>query len=229
LTAADPRNQSWHEPPLPVWWAVPILVAALLLSVVAAGHGTLPGDRALASAIQRRTPDPLMEWFVLLNRFGQALPWATLLTVCIAAALVLSRHRAEALLVLVTLPLRLLNAGLKLLFDSPRPTLDAVQITELADGYGFPSGHASSAMIFYGVLFFIAPRVIRSRTVCRIVRIATVIMIVMAGLARIAVGAHWPSDVLGGCLLSDHNLIVIIVVYRHWTRRPTDSASPHGQ
>ncbi len=216
------RDRARPASSLSAWWLVPIAVLAAPLSLVAAGSGTLPGDRAITEAIQRHTPALVMEWYVLLNHLGEVVPWTALVTVGLALILAVIRHLAEAMLLLVTLPLRLVNAGLKLLFDSPRPIETDVTITELADGFGFPSGHASGAMLLYGVLYFVAPRVIRSPALRRLLRIAAIMMIVMAGLARIAVGAHWPSDVVGGYLWGGLVLIILIVVFQRLAGRRAD-------
>ena len=65
--------------------------------------------------------------------------------------------------------------------------------------YGFPSGHATAAAAYFGALIYLAeglrPRV---RTTVRIFAVA---MIVLVGLARVILRAHWPSDVLGGLAL----------------------------
>ena len=201
-----------------------LLAPAVALSVLAAGDGVLPGDAGVARAVQ---------WAVLpegrgvveaLNWLGQAWPGAVVLTLAVAAVLAGRRCATEAIVVAATLPLRLLNPLLKDLVDSPRPTADLVQVIERADGGGFPSGHASSAILFYGALFAVAPALTTSAWLRRLLRIAAVAMILAAGVARVAVGAHWPTDVLGGYLWGGVLLTLLLSAYRLARRR----AAPTG-
>lgn len=90
-----------------------------------------------------------------------------------------------------------MSRGLKVWFDLPRPAavLDASQITIIGarlTAHSFPSGHTVSAFSF--VVAWLA--LLGWRRALPIVVIA-----VLAGFSRIAVGAHWPVDVLAGGLV----------------------------
>ena len=94
----------------------------------------------------------------------------------------------------------LLDNIIKISMARHRPTADLVHILTPAPGYSYPSGHAVFfTWMSFMLAFAVAPR-IRPRyrwipwTVAGIV-------IVLACLARIWAGAHWPSDVIGGFLL----------------------------
>jgi undecaprenyl-diphosphatase len=41
----------------------------------------------------------------------------------------------------------------------------------------------------------------RSPRLCRATRVLAIVMILLVGLARVLLRAHWPSDVLGGIAL----------------------------
>jgi len=59
----------------------------------------------------------------------------------------------------------------------------------------FPSGHATSSMIFYLTLALaLVPEGPRRR---RAVATAVVLSLLI-GLSRVMLGVHWPSDVIGG-------------------------------
>jgi len=64
---------------------------------------------------------------------------------------------------------------------------------------GFPSGHATAAAAFFGALLYLAGSLPPASR--RAVRVLAVACIVLVGLARIILRAHWPSDVLGGITL----------------------------
>ncbi len=202
-------------------WLLPslLLVPAVALSVLAAGDGVLPGDVGAARAIQRLVLPEGRRLAEAINWIGQAWPGAVVLTLVAAAILAVRRCATEAVVVAATLPLRLLNPLLKYLVDSPRPTADLVQILERADGSGFPSGHASSAILFYGALFAVAPKLSASAWLRRSVRAVAIAMILAASVARVAVGAHWPTDVLGGYLWGGFVLALLLTAYRLARRR----------
>lgn len=68
-----------------------------------------------------------------------------------------------------------------------------------ADGFSFPSGHATINMVLYGILAYIIgqhlPQWARNLTYAVFGIIVTLI-----AFSRIYLGAHWPSDVAGGLL-----------------------------
>ena len=68
-----------------------------------------------------------------------------------------------------------------------------------AASFGFPSGHTTAAAAYMGTAIQTA-RDLRPRGRVPLVGVA-VALIVLVGLARIVLHAHWPSDVLGGWLL----------------------------
>ena len=63
-------------------------------------------------------------------------------------------------------------------------------------GPGFPSSHSLTAALCCGILLMLAwPHLRRGRTVAGI---AAVAIPLVTGFSRLALGVHWPSDVLAG-------------------------------
>lgn len=87
------------------------------------------------------------------------------------------------------------NDALKQLFALPRPSPSDVRVimAETGGGYGFPSGHAQRAVVFWGYL----PRLLHHRGWTYF----GILMIVLVGLSRLYLGLHFPADVLGGWLI----------------------------
>lgn len=84
----------------------------------------------------------------------------------------------------------LAEGALKIAVGRPRPEGPA---------FGFPSGHATAAAAYFGAVLYLSESL--RPDVRRLVRVVAVIMIVLVGIARVMLRAHWPSDVLGGFAL----------------------------
>jgi undecaprenyl-diphosphatase len=105
-----------------------------------------------------------------------------------------------AVAVLVAVPLRLGSDFLKGVVESPRPTASAgLTVEHRIPSYGFPSGHVYGDVLVLGLACVFAPLWLPRRVV-PVGRGALLLIIVCAGAARVYVGAHWPSDTLGGYL-----------------------------
>ncbi|NHN54701.1 phosphatase PAP2 family protein [Calidifontibacter sp. DB0510] len=117
----------------------------------------------------------------------------------LAAALRHSGLRLRAAWAAGTLPACWILAGLsKLVLRRPRPEL-AEPITRL-HGYAFPSGHAMNAAVVVSVLWLVfAP--VAGPAGRRLAVIATVAFLALVAADRVLLGAHYPSDVVGGLLL----------------------------
>lgn len=110
---------------------------------------------------------------------------------------------------------------LKSLISRPRPTEDLVHVMEQASGYSFPSGHVTHYVIFLGTLTFIASEKINSEFLRYFIKIAVLLVLVCIGLSRIYLGAHWPSDVLGGYLLGTLVTVITTCVWRYSSKIPS--------
>lgn len=87
------------------------------------------------------------------------------------------------------------NVALKEVFNRARPTLEhMVTVYTLS----YPSGHAMSAMGFYGFLIFLVVRYKMNFLLKILLTIILGVLILSIGISRIYLGVHYPSDVLAG-------------------------------
>lgn len=64
--------------------------------------------------------------------------------------------------------------------------------------WSYPSGHATVAVAFYGLLFYLLLHTLRHRRLKQLARIIAVCFILMMGGSRIYLCVHYLSDVLAG-------------------------------
>jgi len=182
-------------------WAIRgalLAAVAVALSLVAARGEPFRLDLPLAAAIQRGAGERL-------DAFAHAVSWIGLwapsvAVVGVVAALVWrAGDRVGAGAIIVAALLRPVNGALKRLIDRPRPSADLVRVLEAADGLGFPSGHAFSAMLLAVVAAGVLARTMTGWKL-RAAQAACILAALLMGWSRVRLGAHWPGDVLGGWL-----------------------------
>ena len=189
------------------------------LAYLAYAHAVLPGDEwALLELRQWR-----FEWLDLaigimyMVAFGTpSLPYLQIMLVIFVAL----GQRSDGLLLAASgvLPL-LLNLGLKEWVARPRPDAALALIEET--GYAFPSSHTVVAVAFYGALIYLLGQweAFPGRPALRrAIQGALALLIVTIGASRVYVGAHWPSDVIGGFLFGALCLAALAAMYRMMQR-----------
>jgi membrane-associated phospholipid phosphatase len=113
------------------------------------------------------------------------------------------------------------NMALKQVINRARPSLEhLVEVYTLS----YPSGHAMSAMGFYGFLVFLVARY-KIRIFVKVILISLLVFLILAiGISRIYLGVHYPSDVLAGYiggLLWVTFCAIVFDVIDLWRRRKT--------
>lgn len=91
------------------------------------------------------------------------------------------------------------------------------------DSASFPSGHTIAAVAFYGFLIYFSNKEIKGKSAKNILTGFCALMILLAGFARIYLGAHWPSDVLASYILG--GIWVMIVIWLIENNKPLENSS----
>lgn len=99
---------------------------------------------------------------------------------------------------------------LKLLFQRSRPITDYV-LSMRYDTFSLPSGHALGSTVAYGVVAYLVWQLLPAPW-NYIIAALLILLIVMIGLSRIYLGAHYPSDVIAGWVLGAISLVIIMFV-----------------
>jgi membrane protein DedA with SNARE-associated domain/membrane-associated phospholipid phosphatase len=195
--AGDPGNLGLLAA---VGWSALFVLAAIgfagVVEDLVAGDPLVRADAAISQLIQSvRTPvfDRVM---IGITEFGDPVV-VTVVVATLLASLVLARQLRPVLVVgsaftlaAATVPL------LKLILHRQRP----IEIYSGAEFFSFPSGHSTFATLLFATLaLLIAPHFQRRAQIA--VWTAALLGVVVVGISRIYLGAHWPSDVMGGILV----------------------------
>jgi undecaprenyl-diphosphatase len=209
---------------------VPFLLLLLLVTdkwgpLAAADQGARDGLHVFALG---------QPWFVGAMRTfsdsGSSLAWQIVTVVVAVVLLVRRRWRLAAFVVVTIAGSSLLNTAVKATVNRERPAVDQPFVHE--PGASFPSGHSQAAIVGYGVLLLILLPAL-SRGWRRAAILVAVLMVVGIGFSRVALAAHFVSDVLAGFALGAVWLGLMTAIFRPWrnieevrtavTARPTDS------
>jgi undecaprenyl-diphosphatase len=103
-----------------------------------------------------------------------------------------------------------LSSLIKVTLHRARPD---TYVAGLIHSYSFPSGHAYATMLGYGLLGVLASKHL-SAPWSFVVPFLLGLLILVVGISRVYLGAHYPSDVLGGWLLGIFVLIIVSVIFK---------------
>ena len=170
-------------------------------------------DRAVLLWIHSTFPGWLDEPMRLVTALGYY--WVVLPLLAVVAALLYRRGwRLSAALLLVSIAGSIvLTTVLKGVFRRARPEL--FDSGYHASFYSFPSGHATVAVGFYGMLTLILAYRLRGKARWA-VAVSGVIVVLFIGFSRLYLGVHFPTDVLAGYLAALLWLVCVGAVYALW-------------
>lgn len=200
------------------WVGLACALAFLALAAVVTGGGSLPFDDSLTAAVQGLE---IPVWFWELCSFLGGWQVRVAIGIVLVLGAVLSgRPRLAVILAIVLIAAPVFVELTKGIVARPRPPDPLVPTS----GYSFPSGHTLDSTVTYGVLALVVwrsplPTGIRWAAVA-----AGVTVPFLTGLSRIALGAHYPSDVFGGWLAGLAFVAVAAVLIR--TTRAMERALP---
>jgi membrane-associated phospholipid phosphatase len=142
-------------------------------------------------------PGPLAVAVSALNGIGNLPVWAVVIAI-FSLIVGFVRGLAAAVLVALTFASDLVAFLVKVLVERDRPDTTAVRDFFGPDNFSYPSGHTVRATALVAVLIWLfAPAKLR----LPLAVVGGVAAGLVMGYARVALGVHWPTDVIGGALL----------------------------
>lgn len=164
-------------------------------------------DQVLADGIAATLPWAALRAFSLLTHFGDRVVLVAI-GVGMAVWLLWRRHTGLAMGWMLALGGNaILNPALKNLFARARPVHEHGLAFE--ESYSFPSGHSSGSMVVYGMLLYLALRLLPPRWHAPAV-MAAVAVILTTACSRIFLQVHFASDVVAGLLSGGTWLLVCV-------------------
>lgn len=120
----------------------------------------------------------------------------------------LKKYKGTVYLAITLIISTLANSLVKHIIRRERPLHEHLVVENT---YSFPSGHAMAAMTFYGFIIFLILKSNLNKTIKIIISILFSLLILLIGISRIYLGVHYPSDIVGGYVIS--GLILTVSIY----------------
>ena len=141
--------------------------------------------------------------------------WLVALPVCIIISIYLykSQHKKEAFILVLSQLSPAYALFLKYVFKEQRPLIGQIRYHNVFNSYSFPSSHVVFYMAFWGFLAYLCFKLKKIRIWLRAL-ILTISMyhILLVGISRVELGAHWPKDVIAGYLFGAIYLTFLIIL-----------------
>jgi len=192
-----------------------LAILAIVVSIYARFTPLFPADLYLTLHLQSFDNHFLlsvMKWVSFIFS-----GWSSVLVVITIGILVWWRiGRLEAILIPTGGLLTLANTALKLAINRPRPSAELIQVLSSEQDNTFPSGHAFFAIVILGLLAYFIFINLKNHTLRLLALVGLIALILLIGTSRVYLGAHWPSDVIGGYIIGGVLLTVLIWFHRAW-------------
>ncbi len=202
-----------------LWLAAGLAFSAFVIwAFVELADGVLEGDsRAFDRAVLLWIHQNFPGWLDGPMRLVTALGYYYVVLPLLAVVVYLFYRRgwrlSAVLLAVSTGGSAVLTTVLKGVFKRARPELFDSGYD--ASFYSFPSGHATVAVGFYGMLTLVLAYRLRGRARWAVV-VSGVLVVLLIGFSRLYLGVHYPTDILAGYLAALLWLVCVGGVYALW-------------
>lgn len=216
----DPDSRLGLE--LTLWGAAAFVVlvpfGVLLVLVRSHSTGLQHADQSVAAHAHTLAVDhhALVTFLQAVSNVAAPRTWWVLVGV-LAVVLIFRRAGRLAVWAGVTMAgAALLDNVIKTLADRARPHFDNPVAS--APGRSFPSGHALESLVGVAILLIVLLPLMRPvwRRVAVVVAIAVIALI---GFARVTLGVHYLSDVVGGWIFAAGWVAATTAAFRLWRKR----------
>lgn len=134
-----------------------------------------------------------------------------IISLIFSGCLWIKKHKRDSIFFIIVILINSLFIFLiKELVQRTRPLNSLIQ----EGSFAFPSGHAATSVVFFGLLIYLSLRKIKSDSLRLIIIILSIFMIIIISMTRLILNVHWFSDVIGGIFLGLFILTGSIIIKR---------------
>lgn len=181
-------------------------------------------DRTVLSTIyQFRTP-VLTSIFKFLTQFFSTIPMIGLIIMISLLTYYQTRQWRLTLWFALShfIGLVILNSGLKILIQRPRPAMELRLVQETT--YSFPSGHSAAVVLFTMLCTYLLITYFPFHKYRSFISGSALIIILLIGFSRMYLGVHYLTDVLAGYCVGLITAMLAIHLLPHITHVPSNKS-----
>jgi len=167
-------------------------------------------EHEVSDFVQSFRDDELTSYMKFVTQVGDLYGYIAIILILGFFLLLKRRFNLVIQIVSVVVSSALLNLVLKSLINRPRPYGEALVKVNF---HSFPSGHAMSAIVFYGLMIYFLFE-LKSFNLKVLLSMICVLMIFFIGVSRIYLGVHYPTDVVAGYLGGLSSLCIGLMLIR---------------
>ena len=198
-------------------WSAVLFIGFLVVTQQVMSRGPLSELDSKVSLAKRPNFAPWID-FILRKIDDLGLRGFTAVVLLIAAVLISRRFKSWRPLNLAVLSLLSLNLFVgvaKLVIGRTKPSLKVDLLH--AGGLSYPSGHASNALVTWGVLAYLIYRYSQSE-VFHGRMLASVVAVISFSVCAVSLfrDTHWVTDLMGGLFIGGSLLVAIIAIDRYF-------------
>jgi undecaprenyl-diphosphatase len=184
--------------------------------LLAIGNPVAGIDHGVASWFHAHLTHTFVAILRAITEFGSS-EWIAIVLSLAVLFFVFKRLWQSLLMMIVVVPGgMLLNEWLKILVHRHRPFVDGWFVDW--SGYSFASGHTIGATLLYGQLALFLVPLIKSNCGRALLFSAAGFVVALVGFSRIALGAHYLTDVLAGMFFGTAWLALCLFMLRPFRR-----------
>ncbi len=178
-------------------------------------------DTAVTDFVLSFRSESLTKFFIFITEVGDIYGYLIVSALCtVLFYLIFKSWNYVIQLSLVMLLALSSNLILKQIINRSRPELEHLVTIETLS---YPSGHAMTAMAFYGFLIFLFYN-FKIHGFLKVIIITLLIFLICSiGVSRIYLGVHYPSDIIGGFIAGSIWVILCAFIFSIITVFRTDS------
>jgi len=181
-------------------------------------------DQGVAAWFHDRLTPAFVSLLRALTEFGSS-EWIAIVLCALVLFFVWKRSWPSLVILIIAVPGgMLLNEWLKILVHRHRPFVEGPFVDW--SGYSFASGHTIAATLLYGQLLLFVLPLLKARHLKLLCIFSAAALVLLVGFTRIALGAHFLTDVVAAIFFGIIWLLLCTVLGKSVRRRTVASVVP---